>query len=155
MINYIESDFKSGLLSKQLCCLRTTVSGCGSETTRLFWAGKCSTVRYAWVLWNLSQFSVCVTCPRIPTECAQYLNWALVATTSADIDLGDIAVLVGAFKKDKGEGIYNPEWPQTLVSIKYPPAISILMVFYCQWLWPKLLRKLRKEFITCEFRNGP
>lgn len=68
------------------------------------------------------------------------------------LEFGDSAVI--AFKKAKEDGIYlfhileHACLYSTLLLLSFYKLIYInLSSQLCQWLWPKLLRKLAKEFM--------
>ena len=71
-------------------------------------------------------------------------------------EFGDSAVIV--FKKAEEDGVYLPHIPEhafvlstSLCCFSSMPDMKFLSKL-CQWLWPKLLRKLAKEFM--ESRNA-
>jgi len=70
------------------------------------------------------------------------------------MEFGDSAVVV--FEKAEDDGIYRshiPEHAYVDFNIMFKALIHLdLSSQLCQWLWPKLLRKLAKEFM--ESRNA-
>ena len=68
------------------------------------------------------------------------------------MEFGDSAVIV--FKKAEEDGIYLPHIPEhAFVQFQFVSTIVFELINMtlssqlCQWLWPKLLQKLAKEFM--------
>jgi hypothetical protein len=75
------------------------------------------------------------------------------------LEFGDSAVIV--FKKAEEDGIYLSHIPEHVCAHSNLLLLSCSKLIYvnlssqlCQWLWPKLLRKLAKEFREVEMHTS-